>query len=142
MGNIARAIGVALRTRGLAATVARPEDVRAVDRYDAVVIGSAVYAGHWMKQARKLVARTAPALAGRPVWLFSSGPAALPDEVAEIGTVTGAREHHTFTRTLPARSLRFSARPMNSDTDGNGDAPAISAWANEIADALTSFAAA
>jgi menaquinone-dependent protoporphyrinogen oxidase len=37
-----------------------------VDGYDAVVVGSAVYAGHWLKPVRELVERHAGALAGRP----------------------------------------------------------------------------
>jgi menaquinone-dependent protoporphyrinogen oxidase len=60
--------------QGLDATVVPPEEVSAVDGYDAVVLGSAVYAGHWMAAAKELVDRAGSALAGKPVWLFSSGP--------------------------------------------------------------------
>jgi menaquinone-dependent protoporphyrinogen oxidase len=60
--------------QGLDATVVPPEEVAAVDGYDAVVLGSAVYAGHWMAAAKELVDRAGSALAGKPVWLFSSGP--------------------------------------------------------------------
>jgi menaquinone-dependent protoporphyrinogen oxidase len=122
-GTIARAIGEALRSRGFAATVARPEDVRTVDRFDAVVIGSAVHAGHWLKPARKFVARSARALSARPVWLFSSGPDRLPTDLGEIGSVTGARDHHFFMRNA-------------------GDGSAIRMWADEIADALATSVAA
>ena len=73
-GEIAQVIGDALRERGLDPTVLEPEQVDNVDRYDAVVLGSAVYAGHWLKPARALADRCAPALRARPVWLFSSGP--------------------------------------------------------------------
>ena len=50
-GEIAQVIGDALRERGLDSTVLEPEQVDAVDGYDAVVLGSAVYAGHWLKPA-------------------------------------------------------------------------------------------
>jgi menaquinone-dependent protoporphyrinogen oxidase len=51
--------------QGLDATVVPPEEVAAVDGYDAVVLGSAVYAGHWMAAAKELVDRAGSALAGK-----------------------------------------------------------------------------
>jgi len=59
------------------------EDVAAVDDFDAVVIGSAVYAGRWLKAAREFVDGNAAALAARPVWLFSSGPIGNPPKPEE-----------------------------------------------------------
>jgi menaquinone-dependent protoporphyrinogen oxidase len=77
--EIAAAIAEVLDEHGLEATMLSPEEVKGVDGYDAVVIGSAVYAGHWLKPARELVERHATTtLAGRPVWLFSSGPVGDP----------------------------------------------------------------
>ena len=40
----------------------------------AVVLGSAITAGSWMKEAVEFVHRLAEPLAERSVWLFSSGP--------------------------------------------------------------------
>ena len=62
--EIARAIGDVLRERGLEASVAQPEGVDDIEAYDAVVLGSGVYAGHWLKPARELVERHAGELAG------------------------------------------------------------------------------
>jgi menaquinone-dependent protoporphyrinogen oxidase len=96
--EIAQAIGDTLRDHGLDPTVIPPQQVDSLDGYDAVVLGSAVYAGHWLKPARELVDR-AGHLADRPVWLFSSGPVGDPPkpeedpvDVAEILTATAARE--------------------------------------------------
>ena len=73
--EIAATIGEVLRGEpGLDATVVPAEEVATVDGYDAVVLGSAVYAGHWLASAKELVDRAGGALAGKPVWLFSSGP--------------------------------------------------------------------
>ncbi len=63
--EIAQAIAETLGEHGLEAAVLPPEQVEGVEGYDAVVVGSAVYAGHWLKPARELVERHAGALAGR-----------------------------------------------------------------------------
>ena len=44
--EIAEAIAAALRRRGLDVALLTPDDVHDVEMYDAVVLGSAVYAGH------------------------------------------------------------------------------------------------
>jgi len=81
--EIAAAIAEVLDEHGLEATVLPPEQVERVDGYDAAVVGSAVYAGHWLKPARELVERHSAALADRPVWLFSSGPVGDPPKPGE-----------------------------------------------------------
>lgn len=69
-------IGQALSEQGFAVTVLPP--AQAVDGYDAVMIGSAVYTGHWLDPAKDLVSRCREALADRPVRLFSSGQVGKP----------------------------------------------------------------
>ena len=148
-GEIAQAIGDALRDQGLDATVLEPEHVDAVDDYDAVVLGSAVYAGHWLKPARKLVARCGSGLAVRPVWLFSSGPIGDPPkpeedpvDVAELLAATGAREHRVFAGKLVRKQLAFPERAIVSALrvpEGDfRDWAGISGWAVGIATALRS----
>ena len=70
--EIAQAVAEVLAGRGLEVTMLPPPEVGAVGEFDAVVLGSAVYMGQWMKPARELAERSAAALAARPVWLFSS----------------------------------------------------------------------
>ena len=67
-----------LATRGLLTMVIPPEQVGDVTDYDAMVLGSAVYTGHWLEPAKELVRRSGDGFAGRPVWLFSSGPVGDP----------------------------------------------------------------
>ena len=119
--EIAAAIAEVLGEHGLEATVLPPEQVEGVDGYDAVVVGSAVYAGHWLKPVRELVERHAGALAGRPVWLFSSGPVGDPPkpeedpvDVADLLTATGAREHRVFAGKLVRKQLSFPERAIVS----------------------------
>ena len=63
--DIAQAIGEVLGERGLEPTVLPPDQIEEVDGYDAAVLGSAVYAGRWLKPAGELVERHAGAPAGR-----------------------------------------------------------------------------
>ena len=72
--GIAERIRDVLRAEGLDAVVSPAElagDVRSVD---AVVVGSGVYMGSWLKEAIEFLERNQAALADRPLWLFSSGP--------------------------------------------------------------------
>lgn len=56
----------------------------AVDDYDAYVVGSAAYMGHWLKPAMAFVSEHADTLSGAHTWLFSSGPLG-EDELDEDG---------------------------------------------------------
>jgi menaquinone-dependent protoporphyrinogen oxidase len=145
--EIACAIAKVLDEHGLEATALPPEQVKEVDGYDAAVVGSAVYAGHWLKPARELVERHAGALAGRPVWLFSSGPVGDPPkpeedpvDVADLLAATGAREHRVFAGKLVRRQLSFPERAIVSALrvpEGDfRDWTEIHQWAAGIADAV------
>jgi menaquinone-dependent protoporphyrinogen oxidase len=148
-GEIAQAIADTLRDQGLDPAVLEPERVDTIDGYDAVVLGSAVYAGHWLKPARDLVGRCGPALAARPVWLFSSGPIGDPPkseedpvDVAELLAATSAREHRVFAGKLVRKQLSFPERAIVTALrvpDGDfRDWPEITGWAAGIATALRS----
>ena len=145
--EIAAAIAEVLDDHGLEATVLPPEQVQGVDGYDAVVVGSAVYAGHWLKPARELIEGHAGALAGRPVWLFSSGPVGDPPkpeedpvDVADLLATTGAREHRIFAGKLVRKQLSFPERAIVSALrvpEGDfRDWTEIRRWAAGIADAM------
>ena len=149
---IAEAIGHTLKTRGLNATVAEPDEIVDVAAYDALVIGSAIYMGHWLEPATALVQRIAPTLSARPVWLFSSGPVgnpkrklvqkmtADPVELPELLASTRAREHRIFAGKLTGDGLpgpqRLSLLIFRGIDGDWRDWPAIEQWAGEIADSL------
>ncbi len=145
--EIAQGIAEVLDEHGLEATVLPPEQVKGVDGYDAVVVGSAVYAGHWPKPARELVERHAATLAGRPVWLFSSGPVGDPPkpeedpvDVADLVDLTNAREHRVLAGKLVRKQLSFPERAIVSALrvpEGDfRDWTEIRQWAAGIADAF------
>jgi menaquinone-dependent protoporphyrinogen oxidase len=145
--EIAAAIAEVLGDHGLEATVFPPDQVEEVDGYDAVVVGSAVYAGHWLKPARELVDRLGSELAKRPVWLFSSGPVGDPPkpeedpvDVADLLATTRAREHRIFAGKLVRKQLTFPERAIVSALrvpEGDfRDWTEIHRWAAGIADTL------
>ena len=145
--EIAQAIADALVAKGLEVTVVPPAQAGAIEQFDAVVLGSAVYMGRWMKPARELAQRQAAALAARPVWLFSSGPVGEPPKPADnpvdvsmILQSAKARDHQIFTGKLVKKHLGFPHRATAAATRvQEGDFrnwDDIRAWATSIADTL------
>ena len=147
--EIAQAVADVLAERGCTVTVLPPGKVSAVEEFDAVVLGSAVYMGQWLKPARALAERAAGALAARPVWLFSSGPigepakpADDPVDVTKILAATAPRDHQVFAGKLVKKNLSFPERAVVSAIRAQEgdfrDWAQIRAWATGIADALDS----
>jgi menaquinone-dependent protoporphyrinogen oxidase len=145
--EIAEAIGRVLTGYGLPVDVRPVAEVTRVDGYDAVVLGSAVYAGHWLEPARRLAVDQARALAARPVWLFSSGPVGVPlkpdgdpVDVAAIVQVTRARGHQVFAGRLSRHALGFAEKAVvvavRAPEGDYRNWAAVETWATEIAEAL------
>jgi len=144
--EIAEAIGETLREAGLPADVRAARDVRDLAPYPAVVLGSALYAAHWQRDANRFVKRHMAALRARSVWLFSSGPLDLSAErtripptehVAADTAPIEALDHRTFGgRLLPGTP---GVDPLILATHPTGDFrdwAAIRTWAGEIAAAV------
>lgn len=143
--EIAEAIGTGLRRRGVETTVLPIGEVASLDGFDAVVLGSAVYAGHWLKEARHAVQTFQGPLSTRAVWLFSSGPVGgkrlLPEgeavDVASLMEDTGARGHTVFAGRIDETQLGFIERSMihalHAETGDFRDWDAIDAYAAQLA---------
>ena len=119
--EIGRAIGEVLLEHGIETEVLAPEALTSLDGYDVAVLGSAVYAGHWMKSMRVFADSFAEELLARPVWLFSSGPIGdppKPDEdpvdVAAVMEATGALGHAVFAGKIDRSRLGFGERAIVS----------------------------
>ncbi len=115
--GIAETIGRRLRERGADVEVRPVGEVDGLERYDGVVLGSAVYIGSWMKEAQRFLDRHAEDLRRVPVWLFSSGPTgtdgdaeALLDKQERRLEGIGARDHHVFRGALHLDGLGFLER--------------------------------
>ena len=109
--EIASVIARVLRTADIETDVLAPEAVTSLAGYDAVVVGSAVYAGHWLGPAKAFVLRYRVELADLPVFLFSSGPigdppkpAQDPTDMVELDEATGAVDHQVFAGRVIAES--------------------------------------
>ena len=151
--EIASAIEHVLVGAGIASDVVTPERVKNLTGYDAVILGSAVYAGHWLAPAKEFVARNLPGLMARPLWLFSSGPVGdsgtppeEPAEVAHVREATGAREHRLFAGRLDRHDLgrgeRLISRLVRAPQGDFRSWTEIEAWAATIARTLQAEAAA
>ena len=145
--EIATALAAALRDKGARVDVVAPEQVDAVDGYDAVVLGSAVYLGHWLHPAKSFVDRHAGALRERAVFLFSSGPIGdqdrpvnRPYDASHASERTGAREHRMFAGKLDPEVLgageRVVARMTGGRTGDFRDWDAIGTWAAQIVESV------
>ncbi len=80
--EIAEKIAGVLRQGGTQVDILPVQDVGDLSPYGAVILGSAVYVGKWMKSAGEFVTARERALTERPVWIFSSGPTGEGDAVA------------------------------------------------------------
>jgi menaquinone-dependent protoporphyrinogen oxidase len=145
--GIAATVVAELGDHGIETVLAAAPDVTSVAGFDAVVVGGALYAGRWHKDARRLVERHAAALKGVPVWLFSSGPIGdmatkEPDAPPVPGVRTlidlaGARGHVTFAGRLEEHPRGFVARMIARKWAGDWrDDAAIRRWAADVASEL------
>jgi menaquinone-dependent protoporphyrinogen oxidase len=146
--GIAEAIAARLRERGKEAEARSVGELPEIGDPEAVVLGSAVYAGSWMKEAVAWAEDHAPALAGVPVWLFTSGPLGeevqdvedQPKQLPALREALDPREHRVFFGALDKGELGFAERMMVKAVkapDGDfRDWDAIRAWADDIADTL------
>ncbi|HEX9122414.1 MAG TPA: flavodoxin domain-containing protein [Actinomycetota bacterium] len=146
--GIAEGIAERLRERGKQTEVRPIVEVSDLESPEAVVLGSAVYMGSWMKEASAFVERHREELARIPVWLFSSGPTGT--EATEVGVTdkqlaalreaVGPRDHHVFFGAIDPAKLGFVekriVKAVKAPTGDFRDWEEIHSFADEIADAL------
>jgi menaquinone-dependent protoporphyrinogen oxidase len=148
--EIAETIAATLRREGLGVCLEPAEAVQSLDRYDAVVLGSAVYMKRWRGDARHFLKKHRKALRHKPFWVFSSGPVGDPSkdnpewteppDLAEKIEELGGREHVIFGGCLPAEPSGFVEKAMVEGTPrehrDRRNWAAIREWAHQIASQL------
>jgi len=157
--GIAERIGKRLRAAGHQVEVRPAKLAGVLVGYDAFIVGSAVYFGRWMKEAREFVRRKRLILASHPLWLFSSGPlrtettdsqgreltaVSEPKEIAEFRESVKPRDHRVFFGALDRSELGLRDRAIAKLPAGRKPLPEgdfrdwqdIEAWAESIANEL------
>lgn len=144
--GIARSLGEALRRDGIEVDVLPPGEAARATKFDAAVVGGALYANRWHSDARRFVDRQETRLRRVPVWFFSSGPLddsaereeiPPPRQVQILMERVGAQGHKTFGGRLAPDARGFAASAMAKDRAGDWRSAAqIRGWADEIARAV------
>lgn len=147
---IAGRIAALLRRSGIAAELRALKAVDNLDRFDALVLGSAVHNQKWLPEALEFVARQRGQFGRRPVWLFSVGmPAALPRAframaeseapkiIAPFRAALNLRQHQLFSGAIRPEDLsrwgRLFFRACGCRYGDYRDWDRIERWAAEIA---------
>ena len=149
--EIAVRIGQTLEGHGCRAVMIAPREVENIETFDAVVLGSAVYAGRWTQDAMAIARMIAATGTPLPVWIFSSGPVGDPPkpeedpvDTAEVVELTKARQHRVFPGKIDKTSLNFGEKAIVlalKVPDGDfRDWSAVEGWAAAIAEELVAQA--
>jgi menaquinone-dependent protoporphyrinogen oxidase len=124
------------------------DDTGPVGRYDAAIIGSALYLGRWLRPARRFVETNVQALSAMPTWIFTSGPvgeqprpAKLIGDATKMENLIGTHGHQVF----PGRLVRKDLNPLERAFVAAVRAPEgdfrdwalVDTWSAEITRALT-----
>ena len=142
--EIAAAIAATLRTQSFTVDLRDVAEVAGIDGYDAVIIGSAIYAGQWLPEAKRFAKHYATQLAERPLWLFSSGPLGAgepqphddPQRLVTALQGVAIRDHRIFVGKLEPADLGFGerllARVVHAPAGDFRDWSAVRDWASAI----------
>jgi menaquinone-dependent protoporphyrinogen oxidase len=143
--GLAQMIAEAFVSRGIVADVGEANAVDAIDaieEYDAVIVGGALYSGRWHPDATWFVERNLEALRAISAWFFSSGPldtsarsgALAPvSQVQDLARQADIRGHMTFGGYLEAKSSGFLSSLLSWGTPGDyRDSAQVNEWVDRI----------
>ncbi|HEX5621052.1 MAG TPA: flavodoxin domain-containing protein [Solirubrobacteraceae bacterium] len=149
--EVATALAVRMRIRGAEVDVRPASEVGTLSPYGAVVLGGALYAGRWHRDARRFLAHHRDELSRLPLAVFGMGP--LKTEPADVDASRRQLDRalakepdlvpmsvRIFGGVIDPAKLRFPFTHMNAADARDWDA--ISAWAEELVRRLAASAAA
>ncbi len=150
--EIAAKIGDTLKQAGLSVEVLPADQVKDIAAYSAIVLGSAVYAGMWRKEAIDFLAVNEAQLTDRAVWFFSSGPTGegdasqimkgwrFPEAQQPIADRVQPRDIAFFHGFINLKKLslpeKLIVKGIKAPTGDFRNWDVIAAWATGIAEAL------
>jgi len=144
--DIAERLALRLADHGHEVAAREIDENPAPRGFDAVILGSAVYMGHWLKSARHYLDEHLDELAERPLFVFSSGPvvrddqAEEPAEIAELLARLGPVEHVLFGGRLEEDELSFGeklvVKLVGAEFEDIRDFDVIDSWADAVAEKL------
>jgi menaquinone-dependent protoporphyrinogen oxidase len=150
--GIATVIADALRAKGHNVDLVAAGETDDVGNHDVVIIGGALYAMRWHRDARRFVKRNRGELQPKPVWFFSSGPLDNSAETSDIAPTrqvqrlmeqVNARGHVTFGGRLSADAKGWIAQKLAKTHSGDfRNTAAIESWAEKICAEMESLPAA
>lgn len=149
--GISERVAETLRKRGLTVDLRRITSSLEVDPVKGLVVGSAIYNGHWRPEAVHFLERAALVTNDDdpvPVWLFHSGPLGddkadeaqpLPKKVQGFAGRLDVVDVKTFGGRMPEKPKGLVARLLARKMAGDWrDLDEARAWAAGIADRLLS----
>ena len=149
--GLAEMVADDLRGEGFTVDLVPADQVRRCDGYDAVIVGGALYALRWHRDAKRFVRRHTGDLRRCPTFFFSSGPlddSASNKDIPPVKGVqalmkrVGARGHVTFGGRLSPDATGFAASAMAKKNAGDWRDPGkVEAWVHSIAPQLRTAAA-
>ncbi len=150
--EIAEKIAEVLGNAGLHVDLKPVKEVRELSPYSAVVLGSAVYIGGWMKPAAKFLKSHQQALSKIPVWIFSSGPTGegdalellkgwtFPEKLKPVADRIQPREMVIFHGAIDKDKIpgiyKWMLKNVEAGIGDFRDWQAITTWADSIAEHL------
>lgn len=144
--EVADAIATTLKEQTLCVDLQAADECRALAGYGAVVLGGALYMGHWHKDARRFLVRHRDALTTTPFAVFAMGPKDLePPSIASArqqldialkhAPEPGPIEIAIFGGVIDPTQLRFPFNRMPASDARDWDT--IRQWAADLANRLS-----
>ena len=141
-----------MRQSDLNVDIMPADRVTNLQSYKAVVLGSGVYAGQWLKKAARFLKENEKTLSGQMLWIFSSGPTGqgdpaellkgwrMPKSLQPIADRINPRGIAVFHGNINDDKLNFFekriVKMVKAPSGDFRDWNAITAWASVIAGEL------
>lgn len=123
-------------------------EITNIGGYDAIILGSAIYAGNWLPEAKLFAQKYHDELSRLPVWIFSSGPLGAdnpqphddPEKLAVPMGQVRARDHRVFVGKVDPAELglgeRLIVKMVRAPKGDFRDWEEIKGWGRQIATQL------